>query len=115
MDASNPNLNQFCSARGVQRGRNLKPAGYRSVTACASTIRMSNSLRDLIDDRADLDDEEEDGSFAGEEDGDDREPRPRARRPELDDSSEEDEDDEDEEEAAKVSQINGQTTQHLSQ
>lgn len=66
---------------------------------------MSNSLRDLIDDRADLDDEEEDGSFAGDEDGDEGERRPRPRRPELDDSSEEDEDDEDEEEAAKVSHL----------
>lgn len=74
---------------------------------CASTAEMSNSLRDLIDDRADLDDEEEDVSFAGDEDGDEGEPRQRASRPELDDSSEEDEDDDDEEEAAKVSHIYG--------
>lgn len=61
-----------------------------------------STMRDLIDDRAELDDEEEDGSFAGDEDGEEEAPRSRERRPELDDSSEEDEDDEDEEEARKI-------------
>lgn len=60
-------------------------------------------MRDLIDDRAELDDEEEDGSFAeGDEDGEEEAPRRRERRAELDDSSEEDDEDEDEEEARKV-------------
>ncbi|KAK7746295.1 Transcription elongation factor spt6 [Cytospora paraplurivora] len=64
---------------------------------------MSTSMRDLIDDRAELDDEEEDGSFAGgDEDGDEEAPRRRERRAELDDSSEEDDEDEDEEEARKI-------------
>lgn len=60
-----------------------------------------SSMRDLIDDRAELDDDEEEGSFAG-DDGEEEAPRRRERRPELDDSSEEDDDDEDEEEARKV-------------
>ncbi|ROV99570.1 hypothetical protein VPNG_07725 [Cytospora leucostoma] len=64
---------------------------------------MSTSMRDLIDDRAELDDEEEDGSFAGgDEDGEEEAPRRRERRAELDDSSEEDDEDEDEEEARKI-------------
>ncbi|KAJ4395404.1 Transcription elongation factor spt6 [Neurospora sp. IMI 360204] len=57
---------------------------------------MSNSMRDLIDGEAELDDEEDDESF-DEEAGN----RPR-RRPNIDDSSEEEEDDEDEEEARKI-------------
>jgi hypothetical protein len=60
---------------------------------------MSNSMRDLIDGEAELDDEEDDESF-DEEAGD----RPR-RRPNIDDSSEEEEDDEDEEEARKVRRL----------
>ncbi|PSR90343.1 transcription elongation factor SPT6 [Coniella lustricola] len=62
---------------------------------------MSSSMRDLIDDRAELDDEEDDESFAGDEDGEEA-PRRRPRDPELDDSSEEEDDDDDEEEARKI-------------
>lgn len=56
---------------------------------------MSNSMRDLIDGEAELDDEEDDESFDGE--GGSTSKRP----PQLDDSSEE-EDDDDEEEAQRV-------------
>jgi hypothetical protein len=59
---------------------------------------MSNSMRDLIDGEAELNDEEDDESF-DEEAG---EPRERERNNMLDDSSDEDEDDEDEEEARRV-------------
>ena len=58
-------------------------------------------MRDLIDNTAELDDEEEDESF----DEDTGEPRQRNRNrnpQDLDDSSEEDEDDDDEEEVRKV-------------
>ncbi|EJT80427.1 transcription elongation factor SPT6 [Gaeumannomyces tritici R3-111a-1] len=57
---------------------------------------MSNSMRDLIDGEAELDDEEDDESFDGE--GGDRASK---RPPQVDDSSEE-EDDDDEEEARRI-------------
>jgi transcription elongation factor SPT6 len=57
------------------------------------------SARELIDDRA-LEDEEDDESF-DEETGDVRE-RPNGSHARFDDSSEEDEDDDDEEAAAEV-------------
>jgi transcription elongation factor SPT6 len=58
------------------------------------------SARDLIDDRALEDEDEEDESF-DEETGDVRE-RPNSRANRFDDSSEEDDDDDDEEAAAEV-------------
>ncbi|KAK0720611.1 SH2 domain-containing protein [Lasiosphaeris hirsuta] len=63
---------------------------------------MSNSMRDLIDGEAELDDEEDDESFDGEE-GDEAPPkRRRTKEAAVDDSSEEEEDDEDEEEARRI-------------
>ena len=58
------------------------------------------SARELIDDRA-LEDEEEDDESFDEETGDVRE-RPNGSRTHVEDSSEEDEDDDDEEAAAEV-------------
>jgi transcription elongation factor SPT6 len=58
------------------------------------------SARELIDDRA-LEDEEEDDESFDEETGDVRE-RPNGSQARFDDSSEEDEDDDDEEAAAEV-------------
>ncbi|KAK0614146.1 SH2 domain-containing protein [Immersiella caudata] len=63
---------------------------------------MSNSMRDLIDGEAMLDDEEDDESFDGDEDEDNDKPRRKNKEPVADDSSEEDEDDEDEEEARRI-------------
>ncbi|KAK0635152.1 SH2 domain-containing protein [Bombardia bombarda] len=60
---------------------------------------MSNSMRDLIDGEAELDDDEDDESFDGETG--DAAPR-RAKAAPIDDSSEEEDDDDDEEEARKV-------------
>ncbi|KAG8168815.1 hypothetical protein KVR01_001564 [Diaporthe batatas] len=60
------------------------------------------STMDLIDDRAELDEEEEEGSFDGDEDGEDVQPRRRQERTNVDDSSEEEDDDDDEEEIQKV-------------
>lgn len=57
---------------------------------------------DLIDDRAELDEEEEEGSFDGDEDGEDVQPRRRQERTNVDDSSEEEDEDDDEEEIQKV-------------
>jgi hypothetical protein len=62
---------------------------------------MDNSIKNLIDGEAQLDDEEDDESF-DEETGD---VNPRTNKgAELEDSSEEDEDDDDEEEARRVCQ-----------
>ncbi|KAK3941237.1 SH2 domain-containing protein [Diplogelasinospora grovesii] len=59
---------------------------------------MSNSMRDLIDGEAELDDEEDDESF-DEETGDTRR---RTKAGAIDDSSEEEDDDDDEEEARRI-------------
>lgn len=62
---------------------------------------MSLSAKDLIDNAAELDDEEDEESY-DEENGEARERNRGKRNDNVDDSSEEDEDDEDPEEAEKV-------------
>jgi transcription elongation factor SPT6 len=59
---------------------------------------MANSMRDLIMNEAELDEDEDDESF-DEETGETRE---RKREGHVDDSSEEEDDDDDEEEARRV-------------
>lgn len=58
-------------------------------------------MRDLISGEAELDSEEDDESFNG-EDGEDGEERPRKREGRVEDSSDDEEDDDDEEEARRV-------------
>jgi transcription elongation factor SPT6 len=70
------------------------------------------SARDLIDDRALEDEDEEDESF-DEETGDVRE-RPDSTANRFDDSSEEDDDDDDEEAAAEVGTSGFHYSRHIS-
>ncbi|KAK3360206.1 SH2 domain-containing protein [Lasiosphaeria hispida] len=63
---------------------------------------MSNSMRDLIDGEAELDDEEDDESFDGDDANEAPSKRRRTKEAAVDDSSEEEEDDEDEEEARRI-------------
>ena len=60
---------------------------------------MSGNIRDLFDNQAELDDDEDDESF-DEETGETMRHKPREGR--VEDSSEEEDDDDDEDEAARV-------------
>ena len=67
-------------------------------TSSTKPVTMSNTMRDLIQGEAELDDDEDDESF----DEDTGEARPRARKAHVQDSSDDEDEDDDEEEARKV-------------